>query len=135
VVHVTPPWASSWLAATAGANSPLHAKYRVYLQIVTVATGPYNYTDRLTEVFAKQFEHLRMWVLDPYDLALSKLQRNLEVDFEDVKHLARSCMLDLKELESRYREELRSYLTGPLERHDQTLRSWLDAIREERGGC
>jgi hypothetical protein len=71
-------------------------------------------------------------VLDPYDLALSKLTRNLEVDLEDVKHLVQSGRLDLTLLEARYKEELRPYVTGPPERHDLTLQLWLSAFREER---
>lgn len=61
------------------------------------------------------------------------LERNLEIDFEDVKHLARSRDLDLALLEARYKDELRPYVSGPVERHDETLRLWIDAIREERG--
>jgi len=32
---------------------------------------------------------------DPYDLALSKLTRNLEIDIEDMEHLAEACNLDI----------------------------------------
>ena len=132
VVEVTPSDAKAWLASTAGRDSALHRKHKVYLQVVTVATVPYSYEDRLTEIFPSEFERLRLLVLDPYDLALSKLTRNLEVDLEDVKHLARSSNLDLHVLETRYKVELRPFVSGPVERHDQTLRLWLDVIREER---
>jgi hypothetical protein len=44
---------------------------------VTVATVPFLYEDRLTEIVREPFTHLRLFVLDPYDLALSKLTRNL----------------------------------------------------------
>lgn len=43
------------------------------------------YADRLTEMFVGVFQRLRLSVLDPYDLVLSKLPRNLEVDLEDAK--------------------------------------------------
>ena len=132
VVELTPTTAR-WLAETAGKDSALHRKHKLYVQIVTVATLPYSYVERLTEMFPGIFRQLRLLVLDPYDLALSKLSRNLEVDFEDVKHLAKACELDLDLLKSRYLEELRPYLTGPIERHDQTLSLWIEAIREERG--
>lgn len=39
---------------------------------------------------------------------------------------------DLHLLESRYQQELRPYLIGPVEKHDLTLKRWLDAIREGR---
>jgi hypothetical protein len=133
VVEVRPSDAKPWLARTAGAGSVLHNKHKLYLQIVTVASVPYSYEDRLTEIFPGHFERLRLFVLDPYDLALTKLTRNLDVDVEDVKHLVRSKHLDLGLLEARYRDELRPYVSGPVERHDLTLRLWLAAFREERG--
>jgi hypothetical protein len=121
-----------WLDRIAGRGSALHAKHKLYVQIVTVATLPDAYADRLTEMFSGTFRRLRLLVLDPYDLALSKLSRNLEVDFEDVQHLADVRNLDLDLLEARYVQELRPYVFGPVERHDQTLRLWIDAIRETR---
>ena len=59
--------ATKSLIELAGAGSTLHKKYRVYLQIVGVAQIPLNYDDRLTEMFAKTFNQLRLFALDPYD--------------------------------------------------------------------
>jgi len=84
------------------------------------------------QIFNGQLQKLRLFVLDPYDLVLSKLTRNLDVDFEDAKHLVRSQNLDLDVLEARYNIELRPYVQGPVERHDLTMRLWLAAFREER---
>jgi len=69
--------------------------------------------------------------LDPYDLALSKLERNIQRDRDDVKHLAKAVPLNLELLQVRYRKELRWQLGNP-EREDLTLRLWLDSIHEER---
>lgn len=132
VWHVIPGSATAWLASTAGPGSALHKQHGVYLQIAAVATLPENYADRLTEVFTGEFEKLRILVADPYDLALSKLERNSDVDVEDVKHLARAADFDLDTLSTRYRTELRPFLAGPESRHDLTLTLWLDAIAEER---
>jgi len=134
VIEVTPSEAKPWLSRTGGEGSALHKKHKVYVQIVTVASVPYSYEERLTEIFRDEFQKLRLFVLDPYDLVLSKLTRNVEVDVEDVKHLVRSQKLHLALLEARYNEELRPYLTGPVERHDLTMQLWLAAFREERGG-
>ena len=112
-------------------GGPLHKKYKVYLDRVGVAKVPENYESRLTEIFPKTFEHLRLFALDPYDLALSKLERNIQRDRDDVKHLARTVPLDLEVLKERYQEELRWQLGNP-EREDLTLRLWIDAIEEER---
>jgi hypothetical protein len=132
VVEV-PASMARWLEGTAGRGSALHRKHKLYVQIVTVATLPDSYAERLMEMFAGAFQRLRLFVLDPHDLALSKLSRNLELDLEDAKHLAKACDLDLALLKSRYYQELRPYLTGPVERHDLTLKLWIDAIREDRG--
>jgi hypothetical protein len=70
--------------------------------------------------------------LDPYDLALTKLERNIERDRSDVQHLARTIPFDLALLRERYVAEQRPYLGNP-KREDLTLQLWIDAIQEERG--
>jgi hypothetical protein len=96
-----------------------------------VANVPENYQERLTAIFPKVFKHLRLLALDPYDLALSKLERNIQRDRDDVMHLARTVPFDLEVLKERYQEELRWQLGNP-EREDLTLRLWVEAIEEER---
>ncbi len=112
-------------------GGPLHKKYKIYLHRVGIAKVPENYEDRLSEIFPKVFKHLRLLALDPYDLALSKLERNIERDREDVKHLAKFVPFDLEVLKARYENELRWQLGNP-EREDLTLRLWIEAIQEER---
>jgi hypothetical protein len=113
VWHVIPSGAAPWLTKIAGEGTELHRKHRVHVQVSAVATVPEDYESRLVEVFAGEFKMLRILVLDPYDLALSKLERNAEIDIEDVKHLARALNFDLDVLAGRYRNELRPFLTGP----------------------
>jgi hypothetical protein len=67
------------------------------------------------------------------DLALSKLERNIQRDRDDVKHLARSVLFDLGVLKNRYEKELRWQLGNP-QREDLTLRLWMEMIEEERSG-
>ncbi len=74
-------------------GSPLHKKYKVYLDRVGVAKVPENYEERLTEIFPKVFKHLRLLALDPYDLALSKLERNIQRVRDHVKQLAKTASL------------------------------------------
>ncbi len=114
-----------------GRGSTLHQNHGVYLDCVTVAQVPDSYDGRLTEMFPGAFTHLRLFALDPYDLALSKLERNQQVDRDDVKHLAQTVPLDLTVLQDRYDKELRPYLGVPT-REDQTLSLWIEAIEEER---
>jgi len=134
VAHVIPNDAAKWLTDVAGRDSDLHARHKVYLQIVSVATLPYHYADRLAEMFTGYCGRLRLLVLDPYDLALSKLPRNLAVDRQDVRYLAKTQQFDLGAFARRYREELRPYVTGAPDTHDLTLKLWIDAIEEERAG-
>ena len=92
---------------------------------------PEDYEERLTEMFPQAFRHLRLFALDPYDLALSKLERNIQRDRDDVRFLARTIPFDLEILQERYRKELRWQLGNP-DREDLTLRLWIEAIQEER---
>jgi hypothetical protein len=109
----------------------LHKKHKIYLDYVGVAKVPENYEERLTEIFASEFKRLRICALDPYDLALSKLERNIQRDRDDVKHLARSIPLKLEILKERYEKELRWQLGNP-EREDLTLKLWIEMIEEDR---
>lgn len=112
-------------------GSELHKKYRIYLQVVGLAPIPEGYEARLTEMFPGTFKHLRLFALDPYDLALSKIERNSQRDRDDVKHLARVIPFDLEKLRRRFEDELKPYLGNP-KRENLTLQLWIDAIEEDR---
>ena len=111
----------------AGEGSALHKKYGLYLHQVGVATPPEDYESRLRELFPGRFKNLRLMVLDPYDLALSKIERNASIDRDDVKYLAKAIPLDPNILRERYEKELRPYLGNP-DREDLTLKLWLEAF-------
>jgi hypothetical protein len=111
-------------------GSPLHKEHGVYLDRVGVAALPENYEDRLTEIFTGEFRRLRLFALDPYDIALEKIERNIDRDREDVKFLAGAVPFDLQILEKRYFKELRPVLGIP-EREYLTLRLWLEMIEED----
>jgi len=130
VLVIAPRAESEHLLSLAGKGSALHRKHGLYLDLVTVATVPENYDQRLTEISPGAFKHLHLYAFDPYDIALSKLERNVQRDRDDVKHLARTVPFDLAVLKERYEKELRPYLAIP-EREDLTLRLWLEAIAED----
>jgi hypothetical protein len=131
VLTVVPRGEVERLIDLAGKGSALHRKHGLYLDLVTVATVPEDYEQRLVEVAAGAFKRLRLFALDPYDLALAKLERNIQRDRDDVKHLARTIPLDLQVLRERYEKELRPYLGNP-EREDLTLQLWVESVEEER---
>lgn len=70
--------------------------------------------------------------MDPYDVALSKLGRNYDCDYDDVMHLARTIPFDLEVFESRYETELRPTFIGNVKEAHFSFHSWLEDIREER---
>ena len=131
VLSVTPHSKVTDLIDVAGKGSALARKHRVYLDYVTVASVPENYHGRLREMFPKRFTWLRLFALDPYDLALAKLERNHDVDRDDVRYLGRAIPLDTRVLRQRYESELRPYLARP-EREDLTLELWIEAVEEAR---
>lgn len=92
---------------------------------------PESYEERFTEIAPENFKHLRLFAFDPYDLALSKLERNTQRDRDDVRHPTRTVPLDIEILRERYQKELRPFLGNP-EREDLTLQFWIEAIEEER---
>jgi len=119
------------LIAHAGYGSDLHRRYKIYLDPVGIANVPENYEDRLTAMYPGSFRKLKLFALDPYDIALAKIERNIERDRDDVKHLALVVPFDLEILKYRYHNELRVYLGNP-EREDLTLKLWIEMIEESR---
>ena len=57
--------------------------------------------------------------------------RNIQRDRDDVKYLAKTIPLDIAILQSRYREEMRPYISLPTQ-YDLTLDLWNEMINEER---
>lgn len=115
----------------AGRGSALHTKFGVYLDRVGSVQLPESYEDRLTEIFDGLYINLRLFALDPYDVALAKIERNSPRDRQDVLHLARVVPFDTEILKQRYYDELRVYLGIP-EREDLTLKLWIEMIEESR---
>ena len=83
VLEITPREARRRMLELGMQGGLLHKKYKIYLDHVGVAHVPENYEDRLIEMFPRAFKHLRLFALDPYDLALSKLERNIQRDRDD----------------------------------------------------
>jgi hypothetical protein len=79
-------------------GGPLYKKYGIYLDRVTVAQPPYEYESRLQEMFPGTFHYFHLMAPDPYDLALTKLERNIERDRNDVRYLVRTVPFDLEML-------------------------------------
>jgi len=124
---ITPCNRERELQEIAGEGSQLARKHKVFIHNASIASVPESYEDRLIEVFPGRFKNIRLLVLDPYDLVLSKLSRNSQRDREDVEYLARTQNLDAGILLERYQKEMRAYMTGSLDWHDGTLDFWIKA--------
>ena len=129
VIELAPREASEIVMRFAVQGGPLHKKHRIYLDRVTVAAIPENYEERLEEMFPGAYRHLRLMALDPYDIALSKLERNSQKDRDDVRFLARTIPFDMSILQERYKAELRWQLGRP-DREDLTMHLWLEMLSE-----
>ena len=117
-----PNQAATILEGLGGQGSSLAAKHKVSLQRVGVADCPENYDSRLSELHLG-LKNLRLMVLDPYDLILSKLTRNSPKDREDIKFLARDVNLESAKLRARFDNEMKPWLPN-LVRHELTLKLW-----------
>jgi hypothetical protein len=126
-VEVVPHEAMTILQQIAGLDSTLAKKHRLHFQHVGVASLPKSYAERLTEPFPRMFQRLRLFALDPHDLALSNLTRNSPIDRDDVAQLAKAVPLDAALLRGRYQRELRPIIIGDVDRHDRTLEMWIEA--------
>ena len=131
VLSITPKPQTGALLQNGSRGSGLHKKYRIYLDVVGVLQYyPDDYELRLTEMFPRQLQKIRLLAPDAYDLALMKLDRNIERDREDVKYLARQGFIQTEELKRRYEKEMRPYVARPEDRLDRNLDFWIEMIRE-----
>jgi uncharacterized nucleotidyltransferase DUF6036 len=115
------------LEKLAGKGSKLSEKFKVYIQPVTVATYPEDYESRLVRMWPKlRLKKLRLFALEPHDLALTKLERNSDVDRQDVLDLAAAGLINAKTLRRRYAKEFRPNLVSGEKKHDKTLDLWVE---------
>jgi Nucleotidyltransferase of unknown function (DUF6036) len=115
------------LQELAGQGSDLHRRFKVYLQPVTIVTYPEDYERRLIRMWPRfELANLQLFVLEPHDLALTKLERNGDVDRQDVLALAGAGLIDAKTLRKRYDKEYRPNIVANAERLDLTLTLWIE---------
>lgn len=127
VLTVLPPEAAQRVAELAGNGSPLQRKHRVYIDHVSVANYPDDYESRLIRTFPI-WTNVRLWALDPHDLALTKLERSNDLDIRDVMYLAQAGLIKQDTLISRFETELEPYITGRTPTWSRTtLQMWIDA--------
>lgn len=131
VLTVIPPDAALRVATLAGRGSPLQKKHRVYIDHVSIANYPDDYQTRLIHVFPF-WPNLRLWALEPHDLALTKLERSNDRDIRDVIFLAQAGLIERQTLISRFEKEFEPYITGRTPTWNRTtLNMWVEACWPE----
>lgn len=131
VLHVFPEQLEATVAEIAGRGSALHSKYRIYVDQVRVANYPADYELRLIRAFPA-WSRIRLWVLEPHDLALTKLERSIERDIRDVIFLAQAGLIQRDTLIQRFQQEFEPYIVGPTPTwHRTTLQMWIDSCWPE----
>jgi hypothetical protein len=123
-VHVLP--VATVAAATIGSvKSKSHSRMPL-LDKLNACVDDIDSSTRLQPMFPDEtWQRLRLFALDPTDVALSKLERNFDRDRDDVLRLARAGFVNAETLKARYYEEVRPYLLSKHEWHDETLNLWL----------
>lgn len=111
VLTVLPAEAAHRVGQIAGEGSPLYKKYRVYVDRVGVANYPDDYEARLARVFPI-WPKVRLWALEPRDLALTKLERSNDRDIRDVIYMAQAGLIVRETLISRFETKFEPYVTG-----------------------
>lgn len=94
-----------------------------------VSDIPYNAEDRLVPV-VRGLRHLEVLVFDEYDVALSKVIRGLEKDYDAIERMHRKHPLDYDVLLRRYVEEM-DHVTGSLRVLDQHFINLVDTLYGE----
>jgi hypothetical protein len=130
VIEIAPLREGQNVLEVAGKGSTLSRHARHYIDYVGVSSLPEDYAARLTEIYPGLYKNLRLMALDPYDIVLSKLERDSPKDRLDVLHLAVSIPLNLDILRERYQTELRWMLTGDPKWSDGRLDLWIGMMRD-----
>jgi hypothetical protein len=134
ILAVSPPAEAAFVERIAGRESALARKHGVYFQHVTILSAyPDGYEERLMAMFPGRYRRLRLWALEPHDLALTKIERNWELDRSDLTLMAKAGLLDAGILKHRYESEMRPYLTDT-SRHDLTVRLWVEIVATASAG-
>jgi hypothetical protein len=131
VLSVAPQSMRAAIAAAAGKGSALQRKHRVFIDQVGVTNFPDDYESRLQRAWPV-WEKLRLWIPEPHDLALTKLERSNERDVRDVMFLAEADLINQEMLIERFESEMEPYLTGRTPKwHRTTLNMWIAACWPE----
>ena len=131
VLTVIPVQVVDRVIKLAGKHSALHTRYGVYVHRFAIVNYPADYEQRLTRVFPV-WPNVRLWALEPHDLALTKLERSDDVDVRDVIYLAQAGLINRETLINRFETEWDPYVVGRTPTwHQTTLSVWIESCWPE----
>ena len=88
---------------------------------------PIHCADRFIRVFPL-WPRVRLWALEPHDLALTKLERSNDRDIRDVMFLAQAGWITRDVLISRFEAEMEPFIANRTPTWNRTtLNMWIDA--------
>jgi hypothetical protein len=111
----------------AGEGSALAQKHKVHIHRAAIASLPEDYQERMAEIYPGILKQIRLFVLDPCDLVLSKICRNAPRDREDAEFLIKTQRIEVTVFKERYDRELKCNLIGDPKWHEGTLQMWIES--------
>lgn len=127
ILRVIPKYIVERITEVAGRGSQLQKRHRVCIDYIQVANYPDSYESRLVRVFPN-WKNIRLWALEPHDLALTKLERSSERDIQDVMYLAQAGLIRPDILLKRFEAEMEPYVVGRTPTwHRSTLDMWIES--------
>lgn len=95
-IEIAPLENESELVSVAGRESKLAKKHGFYIQRTGIAKYPDGFESRIVGL-GLGLHRLNVYILGPYDLALSKVCTDRPKDMEDAKYLIKIAALELNE--------------------------------------
>jgi hypothetical protein len=100
------------LLKLAGRDSPLSKRHKgLYLD--TPAPGQYRISEKFEKyaiIYEKNiFKKLEIYILDPYDIILTKISRLEDKDILDIIHLFKKNRLSMEKLERKFKKSLTTF--------------------------
>jgi len=120
-IEIAPLENETQLLSVAGRGSKLAKKHGFYIQRTTVAKYPDEFESRMDKL-ELGLRNLNVYILGPYDLALSKVCTDRPKDMEDARYLIKTASLKLSEFMRIWEAEM-AYQVAPRFRIDIDIAS------------
>ena len=93
---------------------------------------PEGYKDR--SIFIGKFGEIKVFYFDPYSVALGKIERGTEIDFEDVLHMLKTQMIDFELLEKYFLNVMQRYGKESIRQNPENFKRKFEYIKRKVKG-